>query len=258
MAAAISLLAIILLIMNYLLSTWLFGEKRKKISDTDGENIHRWVLVLIGIIVLIFSTVINRIDSNYVIWFLLGLLVVLCAFQSFMEWKYLKESKQHVIPLILMVFGVICAIGIIVINEQMKYTTFQEVVSDQLNEETTVRSISIYVNDFSNNVLEREAKTTINDEKIIDRILEDLSNLELKKDNDFRNYGDYTIRFVTTNQVEEDHYSTESWYIDLTENYAIITEGSPGSYEIVSETGHLKTIKSLIGSEEVDWEFEEE
>ncbi|WP_106497265.1 DUF4181 domain-containing protein [Lentibacillus sp. Marseille-P4043] len=261
MQVAIVCLAFFLAIMNFQLSRWLFGEKRKKISETDGETIHRWLtflLVCIGIGVYIFIVRMDAVDSKAIMVFLLCFLVVMYVFQAFMEWKYLQGSKQYVIPLILMVVGAACLLAIYFINDQMKYTTFSEVVSDQLNEETTVRSITIYQNDLTGDIPERKASAAIKDEEMLDRIVEDFSDMELKKMDGFPEYRKYRVRIVVTNQVATDHYSTESLTVGFNENYLTTSAGSNGVYEIVDGTDQTKTIESLVKSGEIDWEYYDE
>ncbi|MFD1039713.1 hypothetical protein ACFQ3N_15100 [Virgibacillus byunsanensis] len=82
--------------------------------------------------------------------------------------------------------------------------------------------------------------------------------MELKKVEGYYKYRDYILQIVTTNQVKEDHYSTESIYIDLDNGYINISEGYPGSYEVVSDTNHLQTIESLVENEEVDWDYRDD
>ncbi|MFD1039714.1 DUF4181 domain-containing protein [Virgibacillus byunsanensis] len=162
MEAVLPVLALFLVILNFKLSRWLFKERRKRISETDGEIIHRWVGFALGIIgagVYVYITVIA--ESTSVMWFFLCFILLLLSYQSFMEWKYLVGTKQFVIPLILMVLGITCIVGIFYINEQLKYTTFQKVVADQLNEDSTVRYITIYINDPTESIPKTEASTTI-------------------------------------------------------------------------------------------------
>jgi len=102
--------------------------------------------------------------------------------------------------------------------------------------------------DFSGNMPERKASVTIEEEEIIERILEDFSGLELKKDYDIQNiYRDYQIEIVVTNQIKEKHFSTTIIRFDLDKNYV-------NDYQIVSETNHLKTIEYLVENDEIDWQ----
>ncbi|MDT9027455.1 DUF4181 domain-containing protein [Rossellomorea yichunensis] len=46
-------------------------------------------------------------DSNALKWFWIFYLIILFGFQSILEWKYLKNSKQYVTTLIFLLLGVI-------------------------------------------------------------------------------------------------------------------------------------------------------
>ncbi|WP_188456902.1 DUF4181 domain-containing protein [Virgibacillus oceani] len=252
MGIAILFIVFALNFLNIKLSKWLFKENRNKLSDTDGKKIYIFGMTIL--LVVSFGFMITFIDSEKAfIWTVTCILLVFSIFQSFMEWRYIKESKQFIIPVILIAVGMLCIYGVFFINEKMKYTTFQDVVSDQLNEESTVRSITIDINDFSGTLPKREASATIRDQDLINRILADFSDVELKKETGFRDYWDYTLRIITTNQVEEDHFSTESLYVHVDGDYISISEGNADVYKIVTQSNHLKTIESLVESDEVVW-----
>ncbi|MDT8860294.1 hypothetical protein N0O92_08610 [Alkalihalobacillus sp. MEB130] len=72
----------------------------------------------------------------------------------------------------------------IFVIDQTKYTTFQELFSEHLSEESKVRSISIAVNDLSGDRPETVARKTIEDDSLINDILEDFEEIKLKKDED--------------------------------------------------------------------------
>ena len=86
------------LFINKFLTKWLGVEKKEKISETPGKNIERWGR---GMILLIFlCSLPYAIENRNVIkWYWICFLIVSIGFQSFMEWKYLKTSKQYVITL---------------------------------------------------------------------------------------------------------------------------------------------------------------
>ncbi|MCD8510009.1 MAG: hypothetical protein LRY73_09180 [Bacillus sp. (in: Bacteria)] len=91
------------------------------------------------------------------------------------------------------------------VNQIEQHTTFEELVEDQLNESTVVRSIKILVNDLSGDRPTTEKQTTINDEELINNILADFSGLSLKKDTSERyTFRDYMIQILTTNERGED------------------------------------------------------
>jgi hypothetical protein len=171
-------------------------------------------------------------------YFDLFLFAVLICLVTFILSLMIKNRKTLII-----VMGVLI-IGTIIFIWQMKYTTFLELYSDHLNEDSAVKSVSITINDLSSNMQANIRTVTIEDEEIIDRILEDLSSLELKKDDGVQHrFRDYHIKMVVTNQIEEDHFSTDVIHFDLDKNYI-------NDYRIINETNHLKTIDSLIEEKE--------
>lgn len=133
--------------------------------------------------------------------------------------------------------------GTVIFVEQLKYTTLPELYSDQLNEDSEVKSISISVN---RNVPEKTRRLTIEKEETIDRIIEDLSTIELRKDEDIHGYDrDYHVEIIVKNQIEEKHFSTTSVQLYLDNNYL-------NEYKIVSETNHLEAIEELIEDDRLD------
>lgn len=140
-------------------------------------------------------------------------------------------------------------IAVIIVINQTRQTTFQELFSEQLNEETTVRSISIAINEVSGYRTETEARTNIEDESLMNDILEDLAEVELKKDEDAPLIGKkYTIGVTVNNEVGDNHSSTTTLYIDVNNNYL-------NDYKITRSSNHLETIESVVEDEEVEWEY---
>ena len=73
-----------------------WGVKRKSISETPGKRIDRWGRTIIVLIYLSF--IITTKGSNE--WQLVLFLTALLGFQTILEWKYLKDSKQYISTLI--------------------------------------------------------------------------------------------------------------------------------------------------------------
>lgn len=175
------------------------------------------------------------------------LIAVLIGFLTFFMSLFFKKRSTLIASVIIVIFGTLFIV------DQMQYTTFQKLVSDQLNEESIVESISITINDVSESggLPVRVARVKIEDEEIIKRILQDFSDMELKKDVDARYTGrDYSVRILTTNEVKENFLETSSISLDLDDYYV-------NEYEIVNETDHLKTIELLVESDEIDWDYYE-
>lgn len=175
------------------------------------------------------------------------LIAVLIGFLTFFMSLFFKKRSTLIASVIIVIFGTLFIV------DQMQYTTFQKLVSDQLNEESIVESISITINDVSESggLPVRVARVKIEDEEIIKRILQDFSDMELKRDVDARYTGrDYSVRILTTNEVKENFLETSSISLDLDDYYV-------NEYEIVNETDHLKTIELLVESDEIDWDYYE-
>ena len=97
--------------INKYLTKWLGVEKKESLSGTPGKNLDRWGR---GIILLIFICVFPLIleYENVLQWYWIFFFNVLIGFQSFLEWRYLKPSKQYVITLTYLVFGLVMVFGI--------------------------------------------------------------------------------------------------------------------------------------------------
>ncbi|ARK32470.1 hypothetical protein [Halalkalibacter krulwichiae] len=127
-------------------------------------------------------------------------------------------------------------LGTILLINQTKYTTFQDLVP----EDSEIRSISITVNDLSGDRAEPAARTTIEDDSLIQEILEDLNQIKLKKDDDVRVQNrKYTIGITANHKIRENFSRTTTTYLKIDDQYV-------GESQIISNTNHLKTIESLI------------
>jgi hypothetical protein len=94
-------------LVNQGLTKWL-GKDERKLSDTEGRLLDRWgrgVLLLIFLVVLIKIRAIPEFDRAMSIYWLIFIILTF-GFQSFMEWKYLKGSKEYLKTLIILCFSV--------------------------------------------------------------------------------------------------------------------------------------------------------
>ncbi len=85
----------------------LLGVEKKKISETSGKKVDKWGR---GIILVIFLCTLPFFvvqETNVLKWYWMLYLTALLGFQSILEWKYLKNSKQYVTTLIFLILGVI-------------------------------------------------------------------------------------------------------------------------------------------------------
>lgn len=105
------ILIILVFFLEKIINKLLHVEK-KKISETPGKKLDRWGR---GIILFIFLFTLPFIifgdSTNFIKWYWIIYLTVLMGFQAFLEWKYLKNSKQYVNTIFFMILT-----GIIIFN----------------------------------------------------------------------------------------------------------------------------------------------
>lgn len=104
----ISLIIIIILfdLTEKLLRKCLRIEKQK-LSETSGKNVSRWVR---GTLLLIFLCSIPFFytgELEAIKWYCIFYLTLVASLRSFLEWKYLKNSKEYMITLTFLVLGLI-------------------------------------------------------------------------------------------------------------------------------------------------------
>ena len=90
----------------------LFGVEKKRISETSGKNIDRWGNGIILVIFLCTLPFVIEKDINVMKWYWILYFILSLGFQSVMEWKYLKNSKQYVTTLIFLMLSVIIMFNI--------------------------------------------------------------------------------------------------------------------------------------------------
>jgi dipeptide/tripeptide permease len=98
--------AILVFLLDKILNK-LLGIEKKKISETSARKIDRWGRGIILVIFLCTLPFVITQDTNVIKWYWIVYLILLLGFQSILEWKYLKDSKQHVTTLIFLMLSVI-------------------------------------------------------------------------------------------------------------------------------------------------------
>lgn len=103
-------LVILFLILVFLVEQTvnkLFGVEKKKISETSGKNFERWSRAIILVLFLSLLPIVIRKDIIVMKWFYIAFFVVSLGFQSILEWKFLKNSKQYFTTLIYLILTII-------------------------------------------------------------------------------------------------------------------------------------------------------
>ena len=109
MGMSVAILALIVSITYYVGGKLIVGDKKKDIFKTNGKYIYVFGYFIISTIGLgsISFLDIDILDNNDMKLFLIGFLILITGFNSFMEWKFLKDSKEYIVSLIVMIVGTI-------------------------------------------------------------------------------------------------------------------------------------------------------
>lgn len=98
----------LIIAFSYLILRILFVASEKEALSEDGKYFDLWgkvILAALGITFVIFFNV----GYEVIKWFWIFFIVAVLGFQSYVDWKYLKESKRYVVSLSVLIFGVILA-----------------------------------------------------------------------------------------------------------------------------------------------------
>ena len=104
---------IVLIVFVFLLEkilNRLLGVEKKKVSETPGKKVDRWgrgIILILFLCTIPFYAFYAIEDTTFIKWYWILYLIVLLGFQSILEWKYLKNSKQYITTLILLMLGII-------------------------------------------------------------------------------------------------------------------------------------------------------
>ncbi|AIQ36642.1 hypothetical protein R50345_19570 [Paenibacillus sp. FSL R5-0345] len=106
---AIPFIVLILAFSGFFLRVWIVGPDKEKISD-DGNELNikgKLILGLIGLISAIVIMIADGVQGIGMKWFWIVFIIIAVGFQSYIDWKFLKHTKQHIVSMILLVEGVV-------------------------------------------------------------------------------------------------------------------------------------------------------
>lgn len=146
--------------------------------------------------------------------------------------------------------AIILVIGTAYIIDRSHYTTFTDIYSDYLNAESVVREVTVsptYLPDDRR--FDPDSEIEIEDEEMMNEIMQEFSQLELKRDREhhYIENPDYRVHITTTNEEEEGLLRTESFYFHLDDEYL-------NSYKIVNDTNYLEVLDDIVECENRDRE----
>ncbi|MGO4693046.1 DUF4181 domain-containing protein [Paenibacillus sp. 2TAB26] len=104
MGGQIGLVGILLVFASLFLRKWIVGTAKKETSD-KGKRVSMWgmtIAALIATAIIIFIDL----EGNALKWFCMLFIFIVAGFQSFVDWKFLKGSKEYIVTLLVLVIGV--------------------------------------------------------------------------------------------------------------------------------------------------------
>ncbi|WP_263458239.1 DUF4181 domain-containing protein [Sutcliffiella rhizosphaerae] len=87
------------MLLDYLLRK-IFKIKRVKMTNPIGKKVDLWGRIIIVLIFFALTPVISIMYEDYMHYFIMGAFLVIMFFETFVEWKYNKESKGYITHLL--------------------------------------------------------------------------------------------------------------------------------------------------------------
>ncbi|WP_226679813.1 hypothetical protein [Sutcliffiella horikoshii] len=155
----------------------------------------------------------------------------------------LRKSRFGPISVVLVIL-----VGGYYLYDQVISTTSDAAVLEEIHEDSEIRHLEIRKVVLERGIYTYKERILIEEEETIQKILKDLSGLELKRDiNKEPGGAEYVLNLLVSNQ-KDNLIETGNYQITVGKEYI------DDYYQIVSDKDHLKTIKEL----ERDLEWEEE
>lgn len=106
MQLSISILALILSLINFIIGRLIVGKERGKVSETSGKNIQR--IGYVTLLIIAFSCIyfIDIMDESVMKWFWLYFYTITIGFHLCLDWVYLRDTNEYLVSLILLIIGV--------------------------------------------------------------------------------------------------------------------------------------------------------
>ncbi|MEF2965879.1 hypothetical protein V3851_08565 [Paenibacillus sp. M1] len=131
---------------------------------------------------------------------------------------------------IIFISFVVVIIGILYFLDKAKYTSFQKEVLNEIHKDDVLKITIERYSDYT--------RISITDRRIMGKIFDELSSIELKKVKDFSSQKEYAVRI----------YQNESLGFEVTKDmkYISIFKGSGHTkYEVLNNNNYLETIENL-------------
>lgn len=146
----------------------------------------------------------------------------------------LRKSRYGPISVVLVIL-----VGGYYLYDQMISTTSDAAVLEEIHEDSEIRHLEIRKVELERGIYTYKERILIEEEETVQKILKDLSGLELKRDiNKEPGGAEYVLNFLVSNQKDN---MIETGNVEITVGKEYIDD----YYKIVSDKDHLQTIKEL-------------
>ncbi len=104
----ISIISILLAFSHFILRKWIVDKERAELPE-EGKEVNIWgklILALVGIVAYVIIIIAYGVEGMNMKWFWMIIVIMASGFEIFIDWKYIRASKQHVVSFIVLVLGV--------------------------------------------------------------------------------------------------------------------------------------------------------
>ncbi|MDO3411955.1 hypothetical protein QWJ34_19490 [Saccharibacillus sp. CPCC 101409] len=105
---------VLFILLYFGLSHWLLGGRSVAISDPPGVRVQKIGLLLLTVLalgVLYMLYFVADITSGwFVFWFFIAYWAAQMGLQAWLEWRFLKGSRQYAVSLLLLAFLLVCSV----------------------------------------------------------------------------------------------------------------------------------------------------
>ncbi|WP_422656888.1 DUF4181 domain-containing protein [Paenibacillus sp. EC2-1] len=107
MSPAISIFPLFLVIIQIVLRSKIVPKDTEKLYDTAGKHLYIWGGIIFASIALTIYFNLDFLDENNTKWFWLIMIVTVLGYNSFLYWKFIRESNEHIVSLITLIVGIV-------------------------------------------------------------------------------------------------------------------------------------------------------
>lgn len=107
MSPEMTIFPFIIIVIQWILRVRIVPKDADKMSDTDGVKLYYAGGIIIPAIAITAILTIDITDNDSMKWLWLIIIVIGFGYNSFLYWKYIRESNEHIASLVTLIVGVV-------------------------------------------------------------------------------------------------------------------------------------------------------